>query len=171
MASAPQTWKSLQAAQWIIQNEVLVGGVTPFSLFGTIGNGNNPGNVSDQVRFGTNPFGSVTSAIYIGVPKDWQTLYGSQCHLVPSNEVEYRRGAGGKIWLEQYTHTRIYMKADVDYYATMQTLINAVDVAHTILMRHAEDPNAEDVLGLGWLGWQGVWYRKQEYFIAGGIVP
>src|SRR5690242_17491965 len=114
MAAQPQTWTMLQGLQTTIQNEVLVSSASPFSLFDTTPDVGNPGQVSDATRFGTNPNGAITNAIYLGVPKDWQMKYPAQCHIIPPKEdggLSARHALGGKVWLEQDITVRFLFRA------------------------------------------------------------
>ncbi len=187
MPSAPQTWTMLQALQARIFNEVLVGGVSPFSTW----------NTTDQARFGVNSFatgGQVTTAIYIGVPKDWAAInyLPKQCHIIPPTpETVHRRNLGGHIWDEAHVSVFFRFSRKQDWYQAQQDLIAARDAAWPIFLRHAELPNAPtvsasnlvpqpagqtaysiiNVAGEDFDQWGFTFYLRQEWSVASGIVP
>lgn len=193
MPSAPNSWQMYQAIQYLIFNECKVGGVTPFSPFSIAPNTSNPGSASDQTRYGANPQGTVTSAIYIGVPKDWTKLYPKQVHIIPPmGEEVFRRAFGGKVWDWQDVLIRVVMSRKDDWYQSQQDIIAARDALWPVLTRHAELPNAPGVvaslpapvtsmpaygveagmpIGLEWDYWCFRWRIKQEWSVTGGIIP
>ena len=191
MPSAPNTVAVLQAIQYRIQQEVLVGGVSPFTLFSTTPSSSNNGQ-SDAVRYGTNPNGNCANAIYIGVPKDWpsQRLYPRMCHVIPPPTRDVQRHAlGGKVWDWAEVYIRFLFSRKDDWYQTQLDLIAAADVMYGVLTRHAELPGANTVQATtpmksgqlpayhhdGMIGeeydcWGFLWRVKQEWTVSGGIV-
>ena len=188
MPTAPQTWTALQALQWRMFNEVLVNSASPFSTLSSNQNPDNPGNVSDATRYGTNPFGTVTTAVIIGVPKAWPALYPKQCHIIPPMHAKVHwRALGGKTWDEKIAIVRFVFQRTNDWYQTQQDLINAADATYAMLAKHAEMVNAptvaasrvepmpqipayhhDEVIGVDFDCWGfGVWMRQEFASLTG----
>lgn len=180
MPTAPQTWAVLQAIQYRIWNEVKVGGVSPFSTF----------SAADQTAFGTNPEGTVTTAVYIGVPKDWDVSeYPKQCHIIPPmQENVYWRGLGGKVWDEQSIYVRVCVSRHDNWYQAQQDIINARDAMYTVFSKHAELPftpivratkamqprqipayHHDQAIGVDWDCWGFLLWLNQEWFVSAGV--
>lgn len=193
MPTQANSWAMYQAVQYLIFTECLVGGVSPFTALSAAANTANPGGVSDLVRYGTNPNGTVTTAVIIGVPKDMTNRYATQCWVVPPvSENVYRVAFGGKSWDYQDVVVQcrtLRSGAGADWYAAQQTLINIRDALYAVMLKHAELPGAANVqaskpevwsgapaytpvveAGLEWDTWTFKWRLKQEYTIVGGII-
>lgn len=198
MAASPQTWAVLQGIQWVLQNELLVvpagGGsaVNPFSTFTTTPNINNPGGISDQTRYGTNPNGTITNAIYIGIPKNVDTTYLAQCHLVASQETAERYAHGGKIRVHHTVLIRCLFNANdhsKDWLTQTNNAYNTADAVRVLINKHAmlavayaptviaskEDAGYHgyfynELDGYSWIGWQTAALVTEEFNITGGIV-
>lgn len=184
MPFAPQSWQMYQAIQKRINDEVLVGtpAASPFNAF----------SAADATKYGTTPFGSVTQAIYIGIPKELSIVYPRQCHILPAIDEEVaRRALGGKIWDWQFVYVRLVFLNN-DWWQAMQDIVAARDVMHVVMSRHAELPNApivqavhelaakqglptgfhyDDLTARDWACWGFIWAHKQEWTAQGGIVP
>lgn len=193
MPFAPQSWTVLQAIQSRIQQEVLVGGVSPFSLFNTAPNASNPTGESDAVRYGTNPNGNCANAIFIGVPKDWPSpkLYPKMCHIIPPyHRMSSRHAFGGKTWDWSHIYIRFVFDRTLDWYQAQQDILAAADAAYTVFATHAEMPNAsgvqasildapgqipayhhDEAIGAAYECWGFVWRLKQEWTVSGGVQP
>lgn len=192
MPFAPNTTAVLQAIQYRVQQEVLVNSASPFTAFSTAANTGNPSGVSDATRYGTNPNGTITNAIFIGVPKDWPSLrlYPRMCHVIPPpmRDVE-RHALGGKVWDWSQVYIRFIFQRKDDWYQNQLDLIAAADVMYGVLTRHAELPGAstvqattpmksgqlpayhhEEMVGEEYDCWGFLWRVKQEWTVSGGIV-
>lgn len=178
---APNSWKMLQAVQYRIFSELLVNSVSPFSTW----------NAADQAKYGNNPFGQVTTAVYIGVPKDWPSINycPRQCHIIPATQENVGwRALGGKTWDIQAVYVRILYSRKADWYQTQQDILAARDAMYVMLSSHAELPNAPTVAAAkmtaphnvpayhhdGALGedfdcWGFAYWLRQEWFAPGGI--
>jgi hypothetical protein len=191
MSSVPNTPLILQAVQYALFTNIKIGGVSPFTAWNTSPNPANPGSVSDLTRFGTNPLGTVSNALYIGAPKEMNTLYSTQCHIIPTmDETVVRRAFGGKVWHERWIYFRVVMNNTTDWYGTQTNIITLADVIHPYLMQHAELPNApaviaskemarggmpigyhrDEIVGREWDCWGFVWWFREEYAVSGGFV-
>lgn len=181
MAIAPQTWKMLQGFQNTIQREVLVGGVSPFTAF----------SAADQVTYGANPNGTITNAIYLGVPIDLTTSYPYQCWITPTDEtVKWRTNPRVDDWIDVYLCVLGLYKTN--RYATFQQMIAIRDAVHPVIAAHAEQPNAPMVsaatwgppgqtrnqgfffsewIGRDWLCWGATRKMRQEWNVSGNIQP
>jgi hypothetical protein len=179
--AAPQTWTMLQAIQYRIFAEVLVNGASPFSTW----------NATDQAKYGDNPFGAVSTAIYIGVPKDWPAInYVSRmCHIIPATDENVAwRALGGKTWDQQFIYVRFLYSRKSDWYQTQQDLLAARDAMYVMMSAHAELPNAptvaaakmvpphnipayhhDNAIGEDWDCWGFAYWTRQEWFAPGGI--
>lgn len=182
MPVSPQTWAVLQAIQYRVWNEVQVGGVSPFSAF----------NPADQAKFGNNPQGTIANAVYIGVPKDWDSSqYPRQCHIIPfMTENVQRRALGGKVWDDGDVYIRVVFNRHDDWYQTMQDIIAARDAMQVILIKHAELPitpivravqprtprqipayHHDEAIGVDWDCWGFLLHTSQEWFAPTGFIP
>jgi hypothetical protein len=197
MATGPNTLSIMQAIQYRIFTEVLLNGVSPFTQWTATPNAQNPNNASDLVRFGTNPLaspGSVTTAIYIGMPKAPNTNYPIQCHIIPPpSELVYRKTYGGHVFDEKWVYVRILYDNTNGWYENQQQMMVLRDVMHPIIQRHAEMPGAASVTaakevathaglptgfdrvilpgtGHEWDTWGFIWWTREEYVISGGFV-
>jgi hypothetical protein len=184
MPTVPNTWAVLQAMQYLIQTQVLVSSVSPFSLW----------TPDDQLKYGTdNPNGSITNCIHIGVPKEWASnnLYPNQCHIIPPmSESVSRHALGGKVWDEDEIIVLFWVSRKDDYYAAMKTIVAMRDAIYPMLAQHAELPGAptvvagkirvgggsghsgyviNNIIGEDWDGWGFTWWVRQEWFITGGF--
>lgn len=186
MPSSSASWTVLQAIQYRIYSEVLVGSpaASPFSTW----------NATDQTKYGANPFGTIGTAIFIGVPKDWPSLayLPRQCHIIPPmNEHVYWRALGGKTWDEQMLYVRFVFSRYDDWYQTQQDMIAARDAMYAMMAKHAELPNAptvaaskfqhpdhappayhhDEVIGSEWDCWGFGYWVRQEFYPTLGIQP
>ena len=174
MATAPQTWNVLTSIQATIQNEVKVGGVSPYTPF-------IPG---DATAYGA------TNAIYVGVPKDFKPLYTAQCWVVPpTHQKIYRRANGGPVFEEDRIQITHLFLAKTGYYAQMQACVNATDALTPVLLKHCDTTWGATVYaswiledagvsryyytndaGEDWLAWGTTLVITQRYVIPGGFV-
>ncbi len=197
MASQPQTWTVLQAIQYqlftgLIVTDSQVTNASPFSTWLNTANPQNPGSVSDLTRFGTNPNGTVTTAIYVGMPKDYDITYPRQCHVIPPpQEAVMRHAFGGKVWDEAWVYIRLCYLNVNNWYENQQDLYTARDVLHPFIAHHAELPGADTVIATKevahasgmptgyyrdsfvdreWDCLGIIWWARQEYQVTGGFV-
>lgn len=198
MPTAPNTWQMLQGVQTLIQNEVLVNSTSPFTAFSTDPNPANPNPaMSDATRFGTNPNGAITNAIFIGVPKDLSNKYPRQCHIIPAETEDVQRktfgggnaNIGGQVWDYMDILILVNFYRQTDWFGTQQDIVATRDAMWQVLVKHAELPNAPGVaasipqvvagarafspgvrLDLEWDIWAFRWRLKQVWSVSGGIV-
>lgn len=196
MPTVPATKLLLQAIQWQIANEVLVNSVSPFSAWSTAANPQNPGSVSDQTRFGTNPLGAISNFVLIGTPKDPDPTYPRQCVILPPpDETVSRASYGGHVFDEAHVLVVVRYLAVTDWYQDYLDLIDCRDALYQVMLKHAMLPNAPTVTaakagaraagvptgffrepalgyaGREWLTWGFVWWFRQEYILSSGFVP
>lgn len=192
MASTPNTYAILQQIQWQIFTGLLINGVSPFTPWSTVANPLDPSGRSDLVKYGANPNGTITTAIYLGMPKNPSTLYSLQCHVIPPpSENVVRRAFGGKVWDERWIYVRFLGENTTDWYSVQQTLITLRDAMHPFMLHHAEMPNTPEVIaskevaqhsglptgfhrdtlvGREWDCWGFIWWVRGEYMLTGGFM-
>lgn len=178
MATAPQTWTILTNLQSIIQGEVLVGGVCPYSTF----------SAADAATYGT------ANAIYIGSPKDMKpAVYPQQCWIIPPKpeKIYHRSGMGATgsvVYQEQHIEVVHLFDYQASYYTALQSCVNATDALVPVLMRHVDTglgptvkaatiqqaANNEyfflDMAGRSFICWHCTLWVEQVWTIAGGVV-
>jgi hypothetical protein len=193
MATYPKSFQVLQSVQWRVQNEVLIGCVSPFASFSAAANPSNPSNASDLTRYNTpaNPGGTIANAIYIGFPKAFTTSYPIQAAIVPNDDmVEWR--SNNRVYDELNCYLRCWFYYKDDWFSMMQTALAVRDQLQTMLLAHAEDPvlpqvtawkqkNAakglpvgwffDEVLGNDWLCYATTIWIRQEWFLTSLIQP
>lgn len=190
MASAPQTFNVLMGIQWRIQNEVKVGGLSPFTAWNHAASISNPGSESDFTRYSTNPNGTITNAIYAGFPKDFTTSYPVQCAIIPNDDKVYWR-ANPRVYDEMNFYIRCWFYYKDDWYGVMQTALAVRDQLQTVIMQHAELTTVAEVeaakqmnsakgLGVGfffdemlgndWLCYATTWWHRQQWNVPSGQI-
>lgn len=190
MAISPQTFKALQGIQWRIQNEVKVGGVSPFAIWNAAGSSANPGGVSDATRYGTNPNGTIANAIYIGFPKDFTTSYSVQCAIIPNDDLVYWR-SNPRVFDELNVYLRCWFYYKDDWYGMIQAAFAVRDALQTVILQHAMQPTVaevvaakekntakglptgyffDEILGNDWYCYATTWWHRQEWSVPPGAI-
>jgi len=168
----------LKAWQATVQNEVLVGGVSPFSTFTN----------ADAALYGAtgNPG---DAAIYIGFPpKDIKTIYTTQCWIMPLSEsVRWRNNP--HVFDESNVYCLVLGYYVANYYSVTQNMVSIRDVFHTVIGAHAEQPNdtlvtaakwgsvsghangffMTEEIGRDWLCWGATRWMRQQWSVKNNI--
>ncbi len=181
MPSQPQTFNDLQAWQLTVQNEVLIGGTSPFPLLSS----------ADATLYGATATPGTDRAIFLGVPKDTTTNYPYQCWMTPIGEKVYRKALGGIIFDEIEVYILVRGNWTTNGYAVQKQIWAIRDALHPIIAKHAEQPGATEVyaarwdpsgkggpqgffmdpgLGLEWYCWGTTRWIRRQWSVSGGVV-
>jgi hypothetical protein len=183
MPTSPTTWQMIKAVQARIQTSLLVTdsqvtNASPFSVF----------SAADQALYGPN----VVNAIYPWNPKEFGNEYVRQCHIVPVEELVYRRNFAEQVWDEMTLHVAFLYKVVGNAFQVHQDMLAARDAMHIIVGQFCELPGVgtvaaargstsgthgpmgpyyQPIAGQDWYCWGFPWWYRQTYSIPGGIVP
>ncbi len=155
--AAPGTLNVLRALQSLILNDVLIGGVSPFTALGS----------ANATRFG------VARAVFVGAPKDFHDSYLPQCHLIAETESVQLEGLLGRA--QDALVIRIMAVVDFsDWWAAEQSILNLRDAIWPVVLAHVRggasagtgfvaldlaDPTPDRQAGFDLMEVAGVWYR------------
>jgi hypothetical protein len=180
MSYTPTTFADLAAWQLTVQNEVQIGGSSPFPLM----------TANDAALYGATLTFGTDVAIFIGVPKDLKTLYPYQCWLTPLSENVYRKTLGGYVFDEIEVAIVVAGNWTTNAYAVQKQIYAIRDVFETVIAKHAEQPNAAEVvgakwgasgssgshgfymleeIGYGWYCWRTTRWMRRQWIVQGNV--